>query len=66
MLLASGDKDPVGDNGKGVRQVGEQLREAGVTSVTVNLYPNARHEILNETNRDEITRDIIHWLDAHV
>ena len=66
VLLASGDKDPVGDNGKGVRQVGEQLREAGVSSVTVNLYPNARHEILNETNRDEITRDIIHWLDAHV
>ncbi|MEI2825160.1 MAG: alpha/beta hydrolase [Dermatophilaceae bacterium] len=66
VLLASGDKDPVGDNGKGVNQVAEQLREAGVASVTVTLYPNARHEILNETNRDEITSDIIHWLDARV
>ena len=66
VLLASGDKDPVGDNGKGVKQVAEQLRESGVTSVTVTLYPNARHEILNETNRDEITSDIIHWLDGQL
>ena len=63
ILMASGDKDPVGDNGKGVKQVADQFRAAGISSVTVTLYPNARHEILNETNRDEVMSDIIAWLD---
>ena len=39
--------------------------ERVVRDVTVRLYPDARHEIFNETNRDEVTRDVIGWLDAH-
>ena len=66
ILLVSGDKDPVGDHGKGVRAVAGQLRSVGVTDVTCTLYPGARHEILNETNRDEVQSDIIAWLDAHL
>jgi len=64
--LASGDKDPVGANGKGVRQVADQLRRAGVKDVTMTLWPEARHEILNETNRDEVEIEILNWLDAHL
>jgi alpha-beta hydrolase superfamily lysophospholipase len=64
--LASGDKDPVGANGKGVRQVADQLRRAGVKDVTMTLWPEARHEILNETNRDEVEIEIVNWLDAHL
>ena len=66
VLLIGGDKDPVGRNGKGVREVAEQYRSVGVTDVTCTLYPGARHEIFNETNRDEVTADLIRWLDAHL
>ena len=38
----------------------------GVHDVTLTLYPGARHEILHETNRDEVVADILAWLDAHV
>ena len=61
----SGDADPLAGGGDLVELVGQRYRDAGVTDVTVQLYPGARHEIFNETNRDEITRDVIAWLDAH-
>ena len=66
ILLVAGDKDPVGAGGTGVTAVGEQFRRAGLSDVTVTLYPGARHEILNETNRDAVTADILAWLDAHL
>jgi alpha-beta hydrolase superfamily lysophospholipase len=64
--LTSGDKDPVGANGKGVQQVADQFKRLGVRDVTVTLWPDARHEILNETNRDEVEVEILEWLDAHL
>ena len=64
--LVSGDKDPVGANGKGVRTVADQLRRVGVHDVTVTLWPDARHEILNETNRDQVEAEIVEWFDAHL
>ena len=66
ILIISGDKDPSGHNGKGPRAVREQYAEVGVTDVTCTLYPGARHEIFNETNRDEVTADLTAWLDAHL
>ena len=45
--------------------MGQRYRDAGLTDVTVRLYPEARHEIFNETNRDEITAFVINWLNAH-
>lgn len=66
ILLIAGDKDPVGDNGKGVQAVGAQYEKIGVPDVTVILYPGARHELLNETNRDEVTEGILSWLAEHV
>ena len=59
MLLASGDRDPVGAMGRGVRR-------AGVREVCVILYPGGRHELLNETNRDQVTGDILTWIDGHL
>ena len=46
---------PSGHNGTGPRAVGEQYSSVGVVDVTCTLYPGARHEIFNETNRDEVT-----------
>ena len=66
ILLIAGDQDPVGAKGKGVRAVREQYQGAGVVDVTCTLYPGARHEVFNETNRDEVTADVIRWLDAHL
>ena len=53
ILIASGDADPLAAGGVLLEQLGQRYRDAGVADVTVKLYPAARHEILNETNRDE-------------
>ena len=66
ILLISGDKDPVGEYGKGVTEVYKALRKTGHTGVMMKLYPEARHELLNELNRREVTEDVIRWLDAHL
>ncbi len=66
LLLISGEQDPVGDLGAGVRKVDAMIREAGVRDVTLILYPDDRHEVLNELNRDEVYRDIRDWLEARL
>ncbi len=65
ILIASGQADPLSGDGQLAQLLGQRYRDAGVTDVTVTVYPQARHEIFNETNRDEITADVIGWLDAH-
>ncbi len=66
ILLIAGDKDPVGGAGALVPIVAQRYRDAGIADVTLRLYPDARHEVFNETNRDEVTADVLGWLDAHV
>jgi alpha-beta hydrolase superfamily lysophospholipase len=61
MLLIAGEADPVG-GGRGVTRLAQELRAAGVERVDVRIYPAARHELLNETNRDEVTADLRAWL----
>ena len=63
IYVFSGDADPIAGGGALVELVGQRYRDAGVKDVTVKLYPGARHETLNETNRDEVTADLIAWLD---
>ena len=58
-----GDADPVHANLTGVRYLEECWREAGVTRIDTRIYPGGRHELLNETNRDAVTADIIAWLE---
>lgn len=65
ILLIAGDNDPVGDYGKGVTQVFDDLKKSGHNAM-IKLYNGARHEILNETNRDEVTQDLIGWLNKVV
>lgn len=67
LLVISGDQDPVGGKaGAGVRAVAEAFRDGGVEDVTLELFAGARHELLNETNRDEVTDVVIDWLDTHL
>lgn len=62
ILLLTGSKDPVTRNGKAVIGLEKAYRTAGVQDVTRKEYPEGRHEMLNETNRDEVTHDIIEWI----
>jgi len=66
ILLISGARDPVGENGRGVRRLLETYRAAGLTRVDMKLYEDARHELVNEINRDEVTADVLEWLDRVV
>jgi alpha-beta hydrolase superfamily lysophospholipase len=49
----------------GVRDVEKRLLDAGL-SVDAIYYADARHEILNETNRDEVHADLVRWLRTHL
>jgi alpha-beta hydrolase superfamily lysophospholipase len=66
LLVVSGSDDPLAGGGQLVEVLGQRYRDAGLVDVTVKLYDGARHEILNETNRDDVTTDILAWLDAHL
>ena len=62
VLLVSGADDPVGDYGKGVQKVYDSLKASG-KNVEIKLYENNRHEILNDTARDEVIKDIIAFIE---
>ena len=64
VYFVSGDKDPVGENGAGVMRVYKAFLKAGMTDVSMKLYHDCRHEILNELNRAEVYRDILTWLES--
>lgn len=64
ILMISGGADPVGEYGRGVTQVYRDLKKSGHYDVALRLYPDARHELLNELNRDEVTEDILSWLNG--
>ncbi|MCU4982232.1 alpha/beta hydrolase [Bacillus thuringiensis] len=64
--IFSGDRDPVGDMGKGVKEVYENYKKCGVKDVTLRLYENGRHEMFHEVNKDEVFQDLISWLDKHI
>ncbi|MDQ6942401.1 MAG: lysophospholipase [Candidatus Eremiobacteraeota bacterium] len=66
VLFFSGALDPVGANTRAVTALAERYRALGLRDVQVTFYPGARHETLNETNRDEVVRDVMAWLDARV
>lgn len=61
FFIAGGD-DPVGNYGKGIHQAVEAFRKAGMTDVSVRIYPLCRHEILNEINKEEIYEDVAQWI----
>jgi alpha-beta hydrolase superfamily lysophospholipase len=65
ILIISGDADPLAGGGALIEAVGQRYRDAGIADVTVRLFPEARHEIFNETNRDEVTGVVIDWLGVH-
>ena len=66
VLLIAGDQDPVGGFGESVRALHERYRAKGIHRAELILSPDARHEVLNETNRTEVHDDLLGWLDRAV
>ena len=66
ILLVSGEEDPVGAMGKGVKKVYEKYVKAGITDVSCKLFENDRHEILNETDRADVYAYIKDWVEQHL
>ncbi len=65
IFLFAGTADPVGSYGKTVEALYDIYRKNGITDLELKLYPGARHELLNEVNREEALADILAWLDRH-
>jgi alpha-beta hydrolase superfamily lysophospholipase len=63
VFVIAGDHDPAAGMGAHATTLADALKEARV-DVDLTLYEGARHELLNETNRDQVTADIIHWLQS--
>lgn len=59
IYIFGGDKDPVGQNGKGLVLLESALVKAGNSKVQLKVYPDARHEILNETNKEEVWNNVL-------
>ncbi len=67
VLVISGSEDPAGGTDlQAVHSLVERYRHLGAGPVTVKIYQGARHEVLNETNRDEVESDLVAWIDAAV
>jgi len=66
LYIAVGEADPVNGGLALLTPLADRYRAAGLTDVTVRTYPDARHEILNETNRGEITAELITWINRVV
>ena len=62
ILVMGGECDPVSE-GKRLKHLAHALREAGCQHLQLTIYPQARHEVFNETNRDDVTADVLTWLD---
>jgi alpha-beta hydrolase superfamily lysophospholipase len=62
IYILAGDADPVNHNLEYLKPVAERYRAAGILDVSEKYYPAGRHEMFNETNRDEVLRDLLAWL----
>lgn len=66
IIIMGGEADPIGQWGKGPRELLSVLGNTGCTNVEMKLYDGARHELLNEINRNEVYNDIVQWCGNHI
>ena len=66
LFIVSGEQDPVGGLGKGVKQVYDMHKACGALDITCKLYENDRHEILNETDKQQVFEDILAWMNVRI
>jgi alpha-beta hydrolase superfamily lysophospholipase len=66
MYFVSGEDDPIGNFGKGVKQTVDDLKKDGFSNIELSLYPKMRHEILNEDNKKEVQSAILGWINKQL
>lgn len=66
IRVIGGTRDPVGEEATGVRRLLRVYSKAGLRHVSHRFYVDARHELVNETNREEVTRDLIKWIEGTI
>ncbi len=65
IYIMSGDNDPVGNFGKGTTKLYNKLKAIGVNDLTLKLYKDGRHEMLNEINKEEVYNNVLNWINEH-
>ena len=65
MLLVSGENDPIGDMGRGIRKIANRLDKQHFDHISVQIYPHMRHEPLHEQNKEQVYQDILDWIDSN-
>ncbi|MEK6218118.1 MAG: lysophospholipase [Psychrobacter sp.] len=65
LLLVSGENDPIGDMGRGIRKIANRLDKQHFEHVAVRLYPHMRHEPLHEQNKEQVYQDILNWINSY-
>ncbi|MBR2186467.1 MAG: alpha/beta hydrolase, partial [Lachnospiraceae bacterium] len=63
--IMSGEEDPVGGMGKGIREVADDYKALGIREVTLKLYPGDRHELYHEADRYRVFFDIMEFMREH-
>ena len=63
VFFVAGEDDPVGNFGKSVRKICRKYIDSGMKDVSIKLYPGDRHEILNETDRQQVYEDLYRWME---
>jgi len=66
IFIHGGSKDPVSELGKGLYALEKQYKDLGVSDVTLTVYPEARHEIYNELNKQEVYDKTVEFIEAHL
>ena len=66
IFMIAGTLDPVGSKNKAITPLIKRYEEYGIKDVSHKFYEDARHEIFNEINREEVYKDVINWLDSHL
>lgn len=66
IYLFSGSLDPVGGFTKAVEKTWAQYRKAGIKDLTLKFYPEGRHEMLNELNKEEVYADVLAWMEGRI
>lgn len=66
ILVIAGERDAVNNDLAGIKKLQTAFKLAGMESLTVRVYPGARHELVNETNRDEVTAELLSWIEQQL
>jgi alpha-beta hydrolase superfamily lysophospholipase len=64
--FVAGKEDPVGSYGKGVEQACAAFKKAGMQDISIRIYADGRHEMLNELNKEEVYKDLLNWIEKKI